>query len=213
MPTLEPSRAGFTMSGRPSSRDRAIAVGARRSARSSAASGCPRPAASALGAPLVHGERRAHARRCRCTACRALERALHRAVLAEAAVQRDEHALEAARASSSIELALGADRTACASTPSRAQRLEHPLPVIERDSRARRTAAHQHRDLAEHAVGIRRCGRDCVTSASRAHAAAHCGLPDDAHFGLQAARRARARPCLHVARSAPRCRPPSPRRR
>ena len=77
------------------------------------------------------------------------ERALHRAVLAVAAVQRDERARASRRASSSNNGPLGriearAHRRPCAAA------LRAPLPpVISEISRSARAAAHQHRHLAE----------------------------------------------------------------
>ena len=96
MPTLEPCVAGFTISGRPEpfQRQRAIADGAQHHGVGGHHAHAPR---QALGAQLVHAERRTQHAAAGVGQAEQLERALHAAVLAARSVQRDEGAIEALR--------------------------------------------------------------------------------------------------------------------
>ena len=138
MPIVEPSRAGFTISGRPSSATTRIQSVARVDdavARRRDAAREP----DELGAPLVHRERGGHHAAARVADAQRLERALHGAVLAEAAVQRDEHARRSRRGASSHSVALRrVERVRVDALV--AQRGQHGVAGQERDLALRRRA-------------------------------------------------------------------------
>ena len=117
-----------------------------------------------------------------------LQRALHRAVLAEAAVQRDEHALEAV-ALQVEELALGRIERDARRRPCCAARRPPRCPTAAR-SRARPTGRPAARRLCRNRSGRGSCRRLAGAAVSLSH---------DAHFGLEldagAARQRRARTC------------------
>src|SRR5690348_3163365 len=102
-----------------------------------------------LRAPLVHRERRTHDAAARVRNAQRLERALDGAVLAEAAVQRDERALEAL----GLELVEGAlGRIERVRVHALAlQRSQDRVAGEERDLSLRARSAHQHGDFAEFA--------------------------------------------------------------
>ena len=187
MPIVEPSRAGFTISGRPSSATTRIQSVARVDdaiARRRDAAREP----DELRAPLVHRERRRHHAAAGVRDPQRLERALHGAVLAEAAVQRDEHAVEA--------LALELDRSrsagsnACASTPFSRSAFSTALPDRNEISRSDdgppiSTATLPNSLIVAAAVpGNARC--------------VPAWLPDDAHFGLEVDAGLRTHRCANV---------------
>ena len=121
-----------------------------------------------LGAPLVHRERRRHHAAAGVGDAEQLERALHRAVLAEAAVQRDE-----ARASKPSRFSSQRSRSrrieGMRIDALRAQRREHAVAAASARSRARRSV----RPSARRPCRIR---------------AVHARLPDDPHFAARARR-------------------------
>ena len=191
----EPSRAGLTISGRPRSsgtRDHLLAVvGAaaqQRVPRRRQALGQP----DALGHDLVDGHARGHHARAGVGDAQQFQRALHRAVLAEAAVQRDEAALEA--------LALELRQVALGRVEGMRidalglQRLQHAAARHQRDLALGRVAAHQHGDLAE--VLGRSRGRSCLRVDARASQ-----LPP----AWPARRRSSRRPCTSPRRRRARC--------
>ncbi len=132
----EPSRGGLTISGRPRSpgtaATRAASCSSGRGARSR---GVGRPSAthSALGGDLVHRRcSRAITPRAGVRDAQQLERALHRAVFAVAAVQRDE-ARGRSPASVSSPSSCWPGSKAWASTPLRLQRGQHAAAGHQRD--------------------------------------------------------------------------------
>ncbi len=100
-----------------------------------------------LGSPLVHGEGGAHHPAPRVRDAQHFQRALHRAVLAEAAVQGDEGATEALRFQL-VERAFRRIERMRVDAPA-LQGSEHGVARHERDLALRAGAAHQHRYLAE----------------------------------------------------------------
>ena len=103
-----------------------------------------------LGAPLVHRQRGGHHAAAGVRNPQRLERALHGAVLAEAAVQRDE-ARARSRSRFSSHRSRSAGSNACASTPFSRSAASTRVAGQERDLALGRRPAHQHRDLAEFA--------------------------------------------------------------
>ena len=103
-----------------------------------------------------------------------LERALHGAVLAEPAVQRDEHAVEAFALEVEELPVPGVERVRVHALLD--ERRQHRVARQERDLALRRRPAHQHGDLAEfaHARLRGRGGRASVAQ-----------LADHLHFGLE----------------------------
>ena len=195
MPIVEPSRAGFTISGRPSSATTCCqslprvddAIARRRNAAREP---------DELRAPLVHRERGGHDAAAGVRNAERLERALHRAVLAEAAVQRDEHAREAV-ARQLEQVALGRIERMRVDA-ALAQRVQHGVAGQQRDLALGRRAAEQHGDLAEivrrfrAALAVARC----VMALRRASRTS--GSSTTPVFACTTAR---------TCRSAPRCRP------
>ena len=100
----------------------------------------------ALGHHLVHRDRRGHHARAGVGDAQQLERALHRAVLAVAAVQRDEAAKNRRAAVRPARARPG--RTRARRRPASAAPRARPARQ-QRDLALGRTAAHQHGDLAQ----------------------------------------------------------------
>src|SRR6185295_586260 len=101
----------------------------------------------ALGAQLVHRQRRGQHAAAGVWNAEPFEDALHRAVFAEAAVQRDEHALEALLFQGGEVALLWIERVGVDAF--RTQRLEHHAAAFEGDLALGRLAAQQHGNLAE----------------------------------------------------------------
>ena len=145
-PSVEPSCAGFTISGSPSraaTPAQSLSALQHLPARRRQAAGHPHH----LGAHLVHRERRGHHAAAGVGDAHQLQRTLHRPVLAVAPVQRDEDALEA--------LALQLEHLALRRIEGvrvhagGLQRLEDVLPRHQRDLPLGRFAAHEDCHFAE----------------------------------------------------------------
>src|SRR5260221_7251923 len=101
----------------------------------------------ALGAQLVHGERRSEHAAARIGNAEPLEDALDRAVLAEAAMQRDDDALEALLLEGGEVFFLWIEGVRV--DPLGAKRLQHHGAALQRNFALRRFAAEKHGNLAE----------------------------------------------------------------
>jgi hypothetical protein len=146
MPTLEPSPAGLTISGRPSSAMMLSAV-VRAAHHAPAWRREARGGEQPLAAQLVHGQRRAEHAAAGVGHAERLERALHEAVLAAAAVQRQPGAVEARPAeqrTGSLHRVDGMRIDAAAN-----ERGKYRLAADQRNLALGRLAAHQHGDPPE----------------------------------------------------------------
>src|SRR5215469_10421978 len=117
-----------------------------------------------FGAPLVHRQRGSHDTAAGIRDAKHLERALHRSVFTEAAVQRDEYSIEAL----ALELedgALSRIERVCVHTAF-AQRLQDRVARKERDLAFSGWAAHQYCDLPELAHAGPRLSPMILTSGS-----------------------------------------------
>jgi hypothetical protein len=130
MPIDEPSQAGLTNSGSPSSASTRRKSLSRRAARIPAPAG-PRPPEQ-LAAPFVHAQRRGHHAAAGVGNAHQFENTLDGAVFAVAPVQRDESAIEGASSSS-----LRSDRIeGSASTPCRCKAARTREPLFSDTSRS-----------------------------------------------------------------------------
>ena len=154
MPIVEPSRAGLTISGSPSSATTRIQSVARVDDAILRRRNAAREP-DELRAPLVHRQRRRHHAAAGVGNLQRLQRALHGAVLAEAAVQRDEDAREAV-ALQVEDVALGRiERMRVHALL--AQRRQDAIAGHQRHLALRGRTAQQHRDFAEFGRSLRSC--------------------------------------------------------
>ncbi|GAO24974.1 1-phosphofructokinase [Alicycliphilus sp. B1] len=143
---VEPSREGLTIMGEPSSW-KAWAVSALLETSRQSGVGRPFEAPDALGHDLVHGDAGRHDAGAGIGDAQQLQRALHRAVLAVAAMQGDEAALVAVGLEFRQVGVRGIERMGI--DAARAQRLQHAAAGHERDLALGRIAAHEHGHLAQ----------------------------------------------------------------
>ncbi len=147
-PTLEPSHAGFTISGKPTCAAAACTSAPRGSATNFGV-GRPERLPHPLGAGLVHRQRRTEHARTGVRHAQRFQRALQHAVFATAvlAVQDVEHAREMAGAQRIEQRRNAVDRMRI--DAARLQRREHVAAGIERHLALGRAAAHHHGDATE----------------------------------------------------------------